>query len=60
MNREATYQELFDIVADPFEAIDLKQDHPGLVAELLRKVEDWKATLPAMPTGDVFSAERLE
>lgn len=60
MNRDATYQELFDIVADPFEAIDLKQDHPSVVAELLRKLEAWKATLPAMPSGDVFSAERLD
>ncbi len=50
--------ELHDIAADPFEKNDLSKTNPEVVAELLKLLENWKATLPAKPTGDVFSKER--
>lgn len=59
-NEDASYVELFDIVADPYEQIDLKEDGPEVVKQLLKKIDAWKATLPAEPTGNVFSAERTQ
>lgn len=57
-NKDASYVELFDIVKDPFEKNDLKDGHPEVVKRLLDELEQWRATLPAKPTGNVFSAER--
>ena len=59
-NTDGSYVELFDIVADPFEKKDLKGDNPEIVQQLLEKLEDWKKTLPARPTGRVFSELRSE
>ncbi len=58
VNRDAKYVELYDLVADPFEKRDLKAANPKVVKRLLRELEDWQATLPAKPSGNVFSAER--
>lgn len=57
-NRDGDYFELYDIAADPFEKADLKESRPEVVQQLLEKLEAWKATLPAKPTGNVFSNER--
>ncbi len=57
-NRDATYVELYDIVADPMERKDLKAAQPKVAAELLAKLTTWQGTLPAGPTGGVFSVER--
>jgi arylsulfatase A-like enzyme len=57
-NEDASYVELFDIAADPYEKSDLKEDESEVVKQLLKKIDAWKATLPAEPTGNVFSAER--
>lgn len=59
-NRDASYWELYDIVADPLEKSDLKQDHSDVVRQLMQQLNEWKATLPAEPSGDVFSRERRE
>lgn len=58
-NRDSEYVELYDIIADPYEKIDLKKTKPMVVGQLLEKLTLWKATLPAKPSGNVFSAERL-
>ena len=58
-NADASYVELFDIVADPLEKTDLKSSKPDVVQELLRRIDGWKATIPDKPSGDVFSSERL-
>jgi hypothetical protein len=50
--------ELYDLKSDPFEKNDLSGSQPDVVKELLRKVEEWQATLPAQPSGAVFSKER--
>ena len=57
-NKDASYVELFDLTADPYEKADLKEKHPEVVKLLLEKLSQWQATLPAKPAGDVFSAER--
>lgn len=59
-NRDFSYQELFDIAADPYEKSDVKTHNPEAVKELLGKLAAWKATLPAKPSGNVFSAERSQ
>jgi len=57
-NDDGSYVELFDIAADPYEKSDLIEDEPVVVQQLLNKLGAWKTTLPAKPTGNVFSAER--
>ncbi|MFP6600919.1 MAG: sulfatase-like hydrolase/transferase [Pirellulaceae bacterium] len=57
-NTELGYWELYDIVADPYEKKDLKKDQPQVAADLIQRIKQWQQTLPARPTGKVFSAER--
>ncbi|MCM8542691.1 MAG: sulfatase-like hydrolase/transferase [Lentisphaeraceae bacterium] len=59
-NKDASYTELYDIVKDPYEKNDLKKDNASVVTELSAMIQAWKATLPAKPTGNVFSEERKE
>lgn len=59
-NKDSSYVELYDIGADVYEKIDLKESKPEVVKQLLRELSHWQATLPAKPTGDVFSEERAE
>ena len=59
-NKDGSYVELFDIAADPYEKNDLKEDEPEVLKQLLEKLDRWRATLPAKPTGNVFSAERTQ
>jgi len=59
-NQDSSHVELYNIAADPFEANDLKPQHPEVVRELLGQLATWKATLPEQPTGAVFSAERSQ
>jgi N-acetylgalactosamine-6-sulfatase len=54
-NFKGTHWELFDLIADPYEKNDLKEKNPKVVKELSRLLEEWKTTLPAKPTGKVFS-----
>lgn len=57
-NKDGSYVELYDLSEDAFEERDLKESKPAVVESLMAKLEDWKATLPPKPTGNVFSAER--
>ena len=57
-NARGNHLELFDLVADPYEKTDLQSKNSKVVKELSRLLEDWKATLPAKPTGKVFSKLR--
>ena len=52
--------ELYDLVADPLEKTNLKDQHPEVVASLLKKIGDWKATLPDGPDPTCFSEERKQ
>ena len=58
-NTRLDYWELYDIVADPYETRDLKKDQPQTASNLIQRIKQWKQTLPARPTGKVFSAQRL-
>ena len=59
-NSDSTHSELYDLVADPYEATDLSASKPDVVKSLLEKLETWKSTLPKKPTGNVFSSLRSE
>ena len=54
-SRDAGYVELYDLVADPLEKDDLKGKYPEVIKEMAKMLEKWQATLPAKPTGSVFS-----
>ncbi len=57
-NRDSSYFELYDLAADPYEKTELKERKPEVARRLMQQMETWKSTLPAKPTGDVFSSER--
>jgi hypothetical protein len=57
-NRDGSHRELYDIAADPLETKDIASDKPGVVKEIVARLEQWKSTLPEKPGGEVFSAER--
>lgn len=57
-NSDDSKQELYNIVADPYEKTDLKDAHKEEVARLSGLIEDWKKSLPAGPSGEVFSELR--
>jgi len=57
-NRDLSYSQLFDLAADPFEKNDVSKEKQEIVHELIRKIKQWKTTLPEKPSGDVFSKER--
>jgi len=57
-NKDSSYVELYDMAADPYEKSDLKKKHPDVVQQLLKKLVEWKATLPVKPDESFFSAER--
>jgi arylsulfatase A-like enzyme len=59
-NRDASYSELYDLAADPYEKNDLTERKSEVVRRLLQQIDEWKATLPERPTGDVFSIERVK
>ena len=59
-NHDASYSELYDITADPYEKTDLSNANPEVVKKLVQQVDEWKATLPKSPSGDVFSSERSQ
>jgi len=54
------YYELYDIVKDPLEKNDLKKTQSEVSQQLLSKIENWKASLPKGPSGDVFSKLRKD
>ncbi len=58
-NRDGSHVELYDLAADPLEQTDRAKEQPEVVKTVVAKLAAWKTTLPAKPTGDVFSAERL-
>ncbi|MCB1090174.1 MAG: N-acetylgalactosamine-6-sulfatase, partial [Verrucomicrobiae bacterium] len=57
---DAKRTELYDIAADALETKDVAAEKPEVVKDIVSKLEAWKATLPAKPTGNVFSAERTK
>jgi N-acetylgalactosamine-6-sulfatase len=54
-NNDQNYWELYDIVADPYEKNNLADAKPEIVPELNASISEWRKTLPAEPSGNVFS-----
>ena len=59
-NKDQSYSELYDIVADPLEKTNLAESKPQVVQKLNDSIARWRKTLPAKPTGNVFSELRSE
>ena len=58
LNSESGYHELYDVVSDPREQIEVKNNHPDVTTQLLKQLEDWQRGLPMKPDGPVFSSLR--
>ena len=58
MSKDFSYFELFDLEADPLEKKNLAEKETKVVTNLKKKLDNWLATLPEKPTGDVFSSLR--
>ena len=59
-NGDQSHVELYDILSDPFEKKDLSQSRRPTVNHLTTTLNQWVSTLPAKPTGNVFSSERFK
>ncbi len=59
-NDDLSHYELYQITTDWKEENDLKEEKAEIAAGLLQQLKDWQATLPAEPSGNVFSKEREE
>ena len=59
-NGDQSHVELYDILSDPFEKKDLSQSRRPTVNHLTTTLNQWVSTLPAKPTGKVFSSERFK
>ncbi|MCA8988325.1 MAG: sulfatase-like hydrolase/transferase [Planctomycetaceae bacterium] len=59
-NQQTSYCELYDLVSDPYEKVDLKETRPEVVEQLKNHIQQWVTTLPKHPVGEVFSRERSE
>lgn len=59
-NRDLSHVKLLDIAQDVAEANDLKTEQPSVTASLLSRLKIWQETLPAKPTGKVFSELRAQ
>ena len=57
-NRDLSHIELYDIANDVKESRDLKKVQSDVTAAMVSKLKEWQATLPATPTGKVFSKLR--
>ncbi len=57
-NFQLNHFELFDIATDVEESTNLARKNPKIVQKLSELIKEWKDTLPAEPTGDVFSSLR--
>ena len=59
-NGDQSHVELYDILSDPFEKKDLSKSRRPTVNHLTTTLNQWVSTLPAKPTGKVFSSERFK
>lgn len=57
-NRDMSYAELYDLGSDPHEKNEVSKDHAAVAQRLDGLIRQWQKTLPAKPTGKVFSKER--
>lgn len=57
-SRDGSYVKLYDLVADPLEQHELSESKPEVLKQLRSELAEWRKTLPAKPTGEVFSKFR--
>lgn len=57
-SKDGNHAELYNLQADPLEKHDLSSKQPQVVEKLRAKLDQWKDSLPAHPSGAVFSEER--
>jgi hypothetical protein len=57
-NKKGDYVELYDLIKDPLEKVNLKDKNLNTVTQLKKMLSDWRNTLPKKPTGKVFSKLR--
>lgn len=57
-SEKSEHSELYNLATDPLEKTDVASSNADVVDRLAGMLVNWKATLPAKPTGDVFSKER--
>ena len=60
LNRDLEYAELFDLVKDPLEKKNVAAKQEQVVAKLKTMLDDWLASLPPKPRGNVFSSLRKQ
>jgi len=58
VGRDAAHVELYDMVADPLEKKDVSGENAEVVKELLKRLSDWKGTLPKESDSSCFSKLR--
>ena len=59
-NKDFSKYELYDLVADPLEKLELSKAQPVVAEKLVQAIRDWIQTLPASPSGPVFSSLRAD
>lgn len=57
-SEDLSYVELYDIVNDVYEKVDLKETNTDVVENLINKIIEWKNDLPEKPDEKLFSNER--
>jgi arylsulfatase A-like enzyme len=58
LNHDFSYFELFDLVNDPMEKSNLATKQVQLVKKMRKQLDQWLASLPEKPSGNVFSSLR--
>jgi arylsulfatase A-like enzyme len=58
LNKDHSHLELYDLVNDPLESTDLAEKNSETVNRLKTLLQNWLDSLPAKPTGNVFSSLR--
>ena len=59
-NDDGSTAELYNTLDDPLQQHDLATSQPDVVRTLQQQLDSWRSTLPASPTGDVFSGLRTQ
>lgn len=48
-------QELYDLIADPFETTDIKEEHPEVFSKMLKELEEWKISVQNSRQGNDYN-----
>ena len=58
LNKDQSHAELYDLVRDPLESTDRAEMNSETVNRLKTLLQKWLSSIPAKPTGNVFSSLR--